>query len=332
MSSNLIIGAGAIGTVLAGYLMAARRETRIAILEEEVAGISAADGLCVDRITGRPPLRVPKPKVAVRPEPLPGENVFICVKYRDLGPLLDSMPAQLPAGVTLIPCLNGVGASRELQLRYPDTPVAALTVMFNAQLLEPLHARITARPQVLINTDDRELLTLFGRTGVEVRRAAGESAAWGKLLINLANGICALTHTTFKDLLTEPDMTACFVALLDEAVEALHRADIAYTLPIPLPYSWYRLILLHGGPLPWWVGRLKNNMSEGSYPSMVADVRHGKTTEVRQLNGEIVRLAQSQGRQAPCNATVMQMVEALEGQAQHSFLSPSELRNRLFSR
>lgn len=331
MSDNLIIGAGAIGTVLTGYLLAARRKTRVAILEEEVAGVSAADDLCIDRITGRPPLRVQKPPFTVSPVPQPGENVFLCVKHRDLAPLLDSLPAELPPDVTLIPCLNGVGASRELQQRFPATRVVALTIMFNAQLLEPLHARITARPQILLNTDDRQLLELFGRSGVEVRRAAGESVAWGKLLINLANALCALTHTTFKDLLTQPDLSACFVALLDEATAILRAAGIEYSLPVALPYPVYRLALRHGGPIPWWIGRLKNNMSSGSYPSMVADLRHGKTTEVRQLNGEVLRLAQSMGTTAPYNERVMQLIESLEGQPQDDFISPAELRAQLLS-
>ncbi len=329
MADNLIIGAGAIGTVLAGYLISARQNTRVAVLESEIDQISHQDCLRIDRITGRPPLTLPKPRLTTSPIPQAGENVFICVKHRDLGALMDMLPETLEPDVTLIPCLNGIGASRELQLRFPATRIVALTIMFNAQLLEPLHARITARPQILLNTDDRALLGLFGRSGVDVRRAGGTAVAWGKLLINLANGICALTNTTFKDLLTRPELTGSFVVLLDEAVRILEEAGISFQLPVALPYPVYRMFLLHGGPLPWWVGKLRNNMSEGSYPSMVADLRGGHTTEVRQLNGEIVHLASTMNRSAPHNAKIVELIEAREGRPQNQFMSAAELATLL---
>lgn len=325
MADNLIIGAGAIGTVFAGYLIAARQPLRVAERAENIDAIARQEHLQIDRITGRPPLRVPKPTLSTDSIPREGDTVFICVKHRDLQQLMDSWPEQLPNGVTLIPCLNGIGASRELQLRFPGTHIVTLTIMFNAQLLEPLHARVTARPQILLNTDNKHLLGLFGNSGVDVRRADGTAAAWGKLLINLANGICALTNTTFKDLLTQPLLSHSFVALLDEATGILDKAGIDYQLPVALPYPVYRLFLMHGGPLPWWVGKLRNNMSSGSYPSMVADVRRGHTTEVRQLNGEITHLAASLGTQAPRNQLIVELIEQRHGQTQHDFLSPSEL-------
>lgn len=325
MKQNLIIGAGAIGTVFAGYLTAARRDLRVAERSSEIDAMARRDMLQVDRITGRPPLRVPKPALTTDVTPREGDNVFICVKHRDLAELMAAWPAQLPAGVTLVPCLNGVGASRELQVRFPGTRICAMTIMFNAQLLQPLHARVTARPQLLLNTDRKDLLDLFGKSGVDIRRAKGSAVAWGKLLINLSSGICALTHTTWQDLLTWRDLSQCFVALLDEATDILKRADIDYQLPVNLPYSAYRLVLLHGGFLPWMVGRMRNQMSSGSYPSMVADLRHGHTTEVRQLNGEIVHLAKSMGIEAPRNQKVVELIEAREGQAQTDFMSPTEL-------
>ena len=325
MPDNLIIGAGAIGTVFAAYLTAARRSLRVAELSSEIDAMARRDEIQIDRITGRLPMRVPTPALTTDSVPREGENVFICVKHRDLKALMDSWPEQLAPGITLIPCLNGVGASRELQMRFPGTHIEALTIMFNAQLLRPLHARVTARPQIVLNTDRKDLLQLFDRSGVDVRRADGTSSAWGKLLINLANGICALTNTTFKDLLTRRELTRCLVALLDEAVAILDRAKIDYQRPVAVPYKIYRLVLLHGGHLPWWVGRMRNNMTSGSYPSMVADLRHGQTTEVRQLNGEIVHLATSLGSDAPRNAKIVELIEELEGQPQSNFMSPAEL-------
>ncbi len=331
MRNNLIVGAGAVGTVVACYLSKAHQPIRIAIREADVDAISRAPQLCVDRVTGRPPLLQPKPPLTTAALPHAGENLFICVKHRDLPALLDSLPPTLPDGVRLIPCLNGVGVARALRERFEQTEVAAMSIMFNAQLLEPLHARITTRPQVLIDSADKELLRIFGRSGMTVRRAQGESAAWGKLLINLANAICALTHTSYQDLLINPEMGAIYIAMLDEATAVLDAAQVEYKLPAPLPYATLRSMLLRGGRIPRWIARYGAGLTHGSYPSMLADVERGKATEVDQLNGEIVRMGQSVGVPTPLNSRLVEMIHALEGQPQEYFLSPHALRARLLN-
>jgi 2-dehydropantoate 2-reductase len=326
----LIVGAGAVGTILAAYLAAAHRPVKLVIREKDVPKFETARQLTVERVgRGRPPLEVHKPALTTALDLEGIEYLLICVKFPALEDLLKQLPDKLPAGLTVVSTLNGVGALRRVRERFPDSAVAGMTVMFNGQMLEPLHARITTKPQVLIGSDDEKLLGLFGDSGMQVIRARGESAAWGKLLINLANAVCAITHTTFKDLLTDPDMRAIYAAVLDEAVGTLEHAGIHYQMPMPLPYAVYRGLLLHGGPLPWWLAKIRNGLQEGSYPSMVADVEAGRPTEVGQLNGEIVCLGQELKQPAPHNARILSLVQKMEGKAPPPYLTPAELRTRL---
>lgn len=152
---------------------------------------------------------------------------------------------------------------------------------------------------------------------------------WGKLLINLANAVCALTHTTFRDLLTQPDLRKIFVAVLDEAVGLLERSHLPYQLPAPIPHRAYRQLLLRGGAIPWWFAKIKNGLQDGAYPSMVSDIEAGRPTEVAQLNGEIVRLAQHCGTHAPINAKLTELVTAMHGKLPPPYLTPSDLRSKL---
>jgi 2-dehydropantoate 2-reductase len=218
---------------------------------------------------------------------------------------------------------------RRLGERYPAGRAANMTIMFNAQLCAPLHARITTKAQVIVGGQDARLSGLFKDSGMQVKRADGEAAAWGKLLINLANAVCALTHTTMQDLLTGPDLRAIYAAVLDEAVGVIERAGISYRLPMPLPYRLYRQLLLRGGPLPWCFARVRNGLQEGAYPSMVADVEGGRRTEVGQLNGEIVDLGRAQGMPTPINERIVFLMRELEGKLPPPYLEPSELRARL---
>jgi 2-dehydropantoate 2-reductase len=325
----LLIGAGAVGTTLAAYLTAAGQSVGLLVRERDKAKFEAVACSTVDRIYGGQALKVHKPQLLTELDLSEVAYLLICVKYPALDDVLSQLPSILPVGLTLVSTLNGVGALPRLRQRYPSGQVANMTVMFNAQLLSPLHSQMTTKPQIVIDSADSRLLGLFDHSGMEVKRTDGEAVAWGKLLLNLANAVCALTHTTAKDLLTVPDLRAIYAAVLDEAVALIEHARIRYQLPMPLPYKLFRQIILHGGPLPWWIARVRNGLQEGSYPSMVADIEAGRPTEVEQLNGEIVRLGQAQGIPTPVNSKIVEMVQAIEGKLVPAYLSPAELRARL---
>jgi 2-dehydropantoate 2-reductase len=325
----LIVGAGAVGTTLGGYLLAARQPVRLLIRDRNVAKYQATQQLTVDKIAGGVALTVPKPELATKLDLAEVAYLLICVKFAALDDVLSQLPSPLPPGLTLVSTLNGIGALRRLKQRYPADQVANMTIMFNAQLLSPLHAQITTKPQVIIGSADPRLLGLFDSSGMEVKRANGEATAWGKLLINLANAVCAITHTTFRDLLTQPDLRAIYAAVLDEAVGLIEHAGIAYQLPMPVPYPLYRQFLLRGGPLAWWFARARNGIQDGAYPSMVADLNGGRSTEVNQLNGEIVDLGRAQKLPTPINGAIVDLVRGLEGKLPPPYLEPSELRARL---
>lgn len=326
----LIVGAGAVGTILAAHLTAAHREpVKVYVRDKDLPAMQGVQDVRVEHVgAARPPLLAPKPALTQSLDLGDVDYLFLCVKFPQLEALLEQL-GSIPPRCTLVSTLNGVGALRLIRARHPQARLVPMSIMFNGQLLEPLHAQITTRPEVLIGSEDARLLAAFGDSGMKVKRAAGESAAWGKLLINLANAICALTHTTFKDLLTHPDLRAVYVGVIDEATTLLDKAGVAYQLPMPIPYAVYRSLLAGRTRLPWWFAKLKNGLQEGSYPSMVADVQSGRKTEIGQLNGEIVCLGLEHKIPTPVNAKIVSLVQKIEGQQPPPYLTPAELRQRL---
>src|ERR1035437_9036826 len=224
----LVVGAGAVGTTLAAYLMKARQSVRLLIRERDMEKFQAAPQLAVERIAGGEPLRVPKPELSTKLDLSGIDYLLICVKYAALDEVISQLPSTLPFRLTLVSTLNGLSAVPRLRQRYPVDQVTNMTVMFNAQLLWPLHSQIMTKPQIIIDSGDSKLLGLFNNSGMEVKRANGEAVAWGKLLLNLANAVCAITHTTAKDLLTVRDLRAIYAAVLDEAVGLIEHAGISY--------------------------------------------------------------------------------------------------------
>lgn len=324
----LIVGAGAVGTCLATYLSAAGHKLRLCVRAQRLAAFQAAPHLQVER-AGATPLIAPKPALVTKLDLDGVDALFLCVKFRDLDGILAQLPRPLPPRVRLVSTLNGVAALRSIRRRFPQQPASQITIMFNAQSLAPLHARMTTAPTVLIDRDDDALLNLFDGSHMRVACVDIEAATWGKLLINLANAVCALTHATFKDLLSDPDLRAIYSALLGEADRILRRAGIRHHLPMPLPMTAYRWLLRNGGALPWRLAQKRNRLSEGAYPSMVADVEAGRPTEVAQLNGEIVALAESNGIEAPINNALLRFVQEMEGRRPERYRAPAQLRREL---
>jgi 2-dehydropantoate 2-reductase len=321
-----LAGAGAVGITLAAHLAAAGRPVTLYAREKDRASFAAAGALRLAR-PRRPALVAPLPPLSGALFTAETRYLVIATKFAALDALLAELK-DAPPTLTIVSTLNGVRALPLIHQRLPQCRAVPLTIMFNAQHTGPLAAQLTTKPAVILPRGDATLRALLDGTGLAVGTSQGEQACWGKLLINLANAIGALTQSTFRDLLSDADLRAIFVATLDEAVARIEAAGIAYQLPMPLPYPAYRALLRHGGPLPWWLARAKNGLDDGAYPSMVGDVRAGRTTEVRQLNGEIVALGERLAWTAPLSARFVQMVEALDTQTP-AVLRPKELRDQL---
>ena len=322
----LVIGAGVVGTILATHLAAAGKPCALYARPKDVDVFGAVSQLRVDpKSPGDPVLLAPRPPL-VRSLDLAGvEAVIIAVKYPALDALIEALPPTIPPGCVLVSTLNGLDSLRRLRAHFPDATVVPMSVMFNGQLPGVLHARIATRPEIVLGSSDPKLLSVFRDTGLVVKSAPGDAGAWGKLMINLANPICALTHATFKDLFLDRDLKAVYLAALDEMTGALDRSGTAYHLPMVVPYPIYRAMLRWGGPIPWWFAQLRNGLREGAYPSMVADVAAGRETEVEQITGEIVRLGQICGFPTPVNAALVERVKQWRGR-KPEFLTPAQLR------
>ncbi|MBM3317463.1 MAG: ketopantoate reductase family protein [Candidatus Eisenbacteria bacterium] len=172
-------------------------------------------------------------------------------------------------------------------------------VYFGARVPEP--GRLLYYPGRLRLRDapaTRILAERLGREGPECELLADLRAAeWEKLSINcLANPLAALLGGCNADL-ADPGLDRLKAPLLAEvrAVAAAEGVELEMT-----PGDFNRYI---GGA------------TGGNIPSMAVDIARGEPTEIEYLNGEIVRLGRERGIPTPVNATVADLVRALERRA-----------------
>lgn len=82
----------------------------------------------------------------------------------------------------------------------------------------------------------------------------------------------------------------------------------------PLPVRLFPALLGLPTPLFRMLARAQLKVDPEARSSMWEDLARGRTTEVEQLNGEIVRLAEKCGVDAPVNRRLVALVHAAEEQ------------------
>jgi 2-dehydropantoate 2-reductase len=160
-----------------------------------------------------------------------------------------------------------------------------------------------------------------------------EDVLAGKLLLNLNNGICAATGLSIVDSLRSRDARWCLSRCMREGLGALRHAGLHPTSVIGLPPWVIARALLLPNAILLRIAKRMVSADPGARSSTLADLDAGKPTEIDQLNGAIVALAQKHDLPAPANATVAELVHELERQPRPlSFITPQNLRQRIAAR
>lgn len=148
--------------------------------------------------------------------------------------------------------------------------------------------------------------------------------AWGKLLINLNNGVNALSGRTLIEELKKRDYRRVFAASIREGLDLLKRVDIEPATIGSVSAAMLPRILA----APDWVFNsvfLKRwKIDDKARSSMADDIAAGRKTEIDYLNGELVRLAERLQTDAPVNRKIVELVRAAEEGAEP--LTPVALR------
>ena len=305
----LVVGAGAIGSVLGGFLAKAGHDVTLLgrawhldVVKQQGLKITGLWGEHVVRLTA----------VTAREEldgSAPFDWVFVCVKAHQTAEVAGWLPSVMAPQTCLCAFQNGLGNYETLSQAVPPERVALGRVIFGVEL-QPGVVRVTVcADDVLIGaavaTFPRErlvgLAVALQESGVPARVTASIlTDLWAKVLYNCAlNGLSTVLEVPYGRLPEHPAAVRIMEAVIEEAYRAADARRIALK---PASAQAYRELLF---------GRLIPDTA-AHQSSMLQDVRRGKPTEIESLNGAIVRLAAEAGLAAPMNALVTRLVHAKE--------------------
>jgi 2-dehydropantoate 2-reductase len=200
-------------------------------------------------------------------------------------------------------------------------------VPFNVVLSEdpgrPVHAHRASEGAVLIEDGVPGLADLLSVAGCPLgARADMKAVLWGKLLFNLNNALVALSGLPLAGELADRRWRLILAAQVAEALTAMRAAGIVPASAAgSLKPAWLPFALR----LPDWLfRRLARRMlaiDPSARSSMWDDLERRRPTEIGDLQGAVLRLAERAGTEAP----TVGRIAALIGQAERAGIGPPGL-------
>ncbi len=324
----LILGAGAIGTLLAFRLtLAGHRVTAVgrasfvrAVQSRGLIIESAGRAGCVDRLTAVQDVR------SIRDAGHKSHFDLLLITTRAFDTAVAAVQAQpfVQDGAQVMLIQDGVGGLEIARGILGEPALLAGVVTIPVETLRPGVIRlIDRRGGMGLAAADRQraawsadfLVDLFIQAGFHTRMVDDVRALqWSRLLIAiLANAIPAILDWPLEQVYKNPRLYKLELAALREAMQVVRRLGIR---PVALP----------GYPVPllvWWLTRFPATMTQevfvrtfvqayaGRSPSLRIELARRRKSEIEFLNGAIVREGKRTGVPTPVNQALTQIIRGI---------------------
>ena len=325
-----VIGAGAVGGLLAALLDRAGHDVEVTARGDHLAAIRA-DGIVLDGGYGSHVARVAAHETLQR-DP---EIVILATKAQDAAAALAANASRID-GIPMLVVQNGLGGIRVARQAQPVSPLLGGLALFATSYLSPGHITVTAALPLVIGAApdcppgirDRVVGLLREALPVETVDSL-EGAQWTKLLVNHVNALPAITGLSVQQTVADPALRRVLAGSLRETVGIANRIGIRFTGLQGIP-GWI-LPWLGRGPLALTAQlplMLARRMGDVPNPgSTLQSIRRGQLTEIDFLNGAVVKVAAGHGLPAPVNAAIVELVHEVERTGE--FISSADVAGRI---
>ncbi len=298
-----IIGPGAVGLLLAGYLQKSGAGVRLVDELPDRAALLNRDGIRWEGVEAD--FRFNVPVTADMADMAGTDLAILCVKayHTDAASRRLCHAGYRGAVMTL---QNGVGNAEIISRNCPGAPVIAGITSEGANLVADNHVRHAGKGKTVFGPlepgfpDDRfmnEVVSVMKEAGLDAELSGDpRSLVWGKVLVNAGiNALTAILEVRNGRLLEIGPARALMADLVREGREVAVRKGIS---------------LVDADP----VARVEEvcRLTASNYSSMCVDIKNGRRTEIDFINGAIVREGAALGIPCPCNDSVTKIVQGLE--------------------
>jgi 2-dehydropantoate 2-reductase len=297
-----ILGAGAMGCMMAGFLVKRHDVILVDVWKEHIEAINDK-GLCI-RFQGEE--TVVHPKATTDPEQAKGADlVIVFVKSIQTAEALEKNKAVLGDGALVLSLQNGYGNDQDILKFVPKNNIIMGTTDRAASVLGPGLVNNSGGRYIHIGplgedmSGAGKIAAVFRECGLDTDVYDAKHVnemIWDKLIINCANNaLVALLDINTPRLLQE-HLSDSFKMLLSESVKVSRACGLPFEESV---YVEKNIALL-------------KSLSKEARTSMWQDVNKKRRTEIDRMNGAIVRLGREKGVPTPCSELVVHLIHAIE--------------------
>jgi 2-dehydropantoate 2-reductase len=324
-----VIGAGAIGSLVAGYLMDKKQDVVLVAHPEQFEAVTQ-NGLTIEGVRGKFSIRVPVKRQLDEPVDL----AILATKTQDLQPAISENLGFLQRA-TILTVQNGIRAEEIAARRLGKNNLFASIVMFGATYLLP--------GKVVHNFEGDWILGRLDsgakETLEEIRKVTSKifpsilsedimAMKWFKIFLNANNCLPAILGKSMQETFKDNSICNIGLGIWREGWELTNKGGVRLiSLPAFPLERIAKLISLPPEQSATIFSNIMTNLSkEPLYGSILQSIRRGRASEIDYINGEFVKLAGSTGQKAPLNEKLVEMVHRVE--KDNKFFKEEELISR----
>lgn len=311
-----VIGAGAIGGVVAGYLKLKGEDVTL-IGRQDVVGAVSSHGLYISGCRGDHHTKLDThTRLFFKPD-----VVILAVKTQDIdGAVQDNFPYIKDSLV--VSTQNGVRAETALSRYFPPERIISGIIMFGATYLEP--GRVVHNFEggwIIGSMFDSAVSESILSTSLVLDKAFTVTVStelkgmkYLKIFVNASNCIPALLGSSMQEAFADLHMSRISIAIWKEAFDVISKAGITLaSLPgFPVENVTKLTSLPKEEAAKVFSGIMVNLSTDPLYGSILQSIMRKRTSEIDFINGEFVRIAEENKGYAPLNKKLVDMVHMVE--------------------
>ena len=315
-----IIGAGAIGSVVAVYLAKAGEDIVLVGRKDQVEAIQK-NGLRVVGARGEETF----PVQALARLDREYDLVIFTVKTQDIEEACAHNKAFLKKCLVLS-SQNGVQSDTILAKHFDKARLYSSIVMFGATYTEQGQAVfnfegdwIIGKPFAGNDENTPRIAQALGKAFSAVVSDNITGMKWLKLLVNFNNCIPALTGRSMQETFADTDLCRLSILLLKEGLAIVQKSGIQLVSLPQFPVE--RIYGMANMPLEQAAGIINKTLTtlskEPLYGSILQSIMRGRVSEIDYINGQVLKMVRSPKDEAPLNARAVEMVHRVEQQKKY---------------
>lgn len=321
-----VIGAGAIGGLVTGYLKLKGADVSLAGHADAVKAI-ADHGLEISGVRGDLKAAIDVSEKLTKNADL----VILATKTQDIEQALKDNLAFIRNSLVLT-TQNGVQADSIVAKFIPKENIISSIVMFGSTYLEP--------GKIVHNFEGSWIIgKIFSENDGSVGVVGGVTESifptlvttdikgmkYLKIFVNANNCIPAILGVSMQEAFSDPAVGAISIGIWKEGLGIVKKAGIDLVslpdFPVERLTKLVSLPTLEAAKI--FSGIMSSLSKEPLHGSILQSIKRGKTSEIDYLNGEFIALAKTNETAAPLNTRLVEMVHGVE--CQKRFLTKEEL-------